>query len=185
MAKQRKPKSVLALIMKISIVFSVLFLLSAGGMYVYGMSLPAEHQASGSLMIDAPVGDVFELENSPQGYPEWRENVEDVRHFQDHGEGVVTWTEVWRDGNQFEFTVIEYVKDERLKVKIDDANDYFEGAWTYEFKGDGDKTTVTVTENGAIPNPFIRAMYKLSADPATALTTHLDELETHFANDGS
>lgn len=181
MGRDKKPRSIMSLLMKVAIAFSLLFLLSAGGLYVYGTTAPESHEASGSRTINAPVGDVFALKHDPRRATEWRDDVAEIRYFENHGEGIVSWTEVWTDGNRFDFRVVEYARNKRLKIRINDVSDYFNGTWTCDFEEEDGGTLVTITENGNIPNPFIRALHRLSANPAEPLTKRLDELEAHFA----
>lgn len=181
MGKASKQRSRLGLLMKIAIGVSVFFFLAIGGLHVYGTTVPEVHEATGSRTIDAPVGEVFTLVADPRKGLEWRENVAEVKHYEDHGEGLARWTEVWKDGNSFNFAITEHARDERLKITINDVHGHFSGSWTYEFKPDSGRTIVAITERGHIPNPLIRAMHNLTADPAGPLTKNLVELESHFA----
>lgn len=169
--------------MKVVAGFLSVLAFACGAVYVYGWAQDEAHTASGSAVINAKVADVFARQADVQGQTKWRPELKEVRDYKAGEDGLAEWTEDWGRGRVVTLRHEEIVPDKRIKVKLEGPGGAFYGTWTFEFEPAEGGTRVTITEEGGIPNAFIRGMYSLMAAPDATLKKHLDELkaacETH------
>lgn len=172
-----KKKSVGMLLLKLGALFVLLILAAVVGTCAYGGSKPEAHTASGSETINAPVAEVFALQADVLKTPQWTGLVKEVRDYKEKEDGTASWLEIWNDGNEFDMKRTAYVKDKLLRVEIQDRAEVFHGSWTFDFAEANGGTRVTITEEGVIPNAFIRGMYHLVANTDDTLKKHLQILK--------
>lgn len=151
---------------------------ACAGIYAYGWSKDETHKASGSEIINAKIADVFARQADVQGQTKWRSGLIEVRDYKAGENGLAEWTEEWGRGRSLKLWRTELVPDKRIKVKLEGPGGTFYGTWTFDFEEAKGGTRVTVTEEGGIPNAFIRGMYSLMAAPDATLKKHLAELKT-------
>lgn len=153
---------------------------ASGGVWYYGSTLPEKHVAAGVVEIAAPVSDVFELQADPTRGKEFRDDLQEVLNHKSLGGGRASWTEVWKDGNSFDFEITEYRSERLLMITIQDRKGVFHGSWRFQFEGIEDGTRVTLTEEGFIPHAFYRGMFQIIASKDATLNAHLKKLKAHF-----
>lgn len=135
-------------------------------MTLIGVFLPRDHAATRSLAIRKPPADLFNLLENAEAWPNWWKVMKSVERLPDQ-EGKKVVRVVYQDGKQFNLTFVESSSPRRIVTEIDDLKKMFSGTWTYEITPTGIGSSLRITENGSIPNPFIRFMAKLMMDPAT------------------
>jgi uncharacterized membrane protein len=179
MAEQPKKKSsLLKTLVLLALLLVLLPFAGCLGMCAYGSSIPESHTSTGSETIKADIDDVFALQANVQKYPEWHDLVKEIRDYKEEPNGAASWTEEWKDGNVFAMKRTAYIKEKLIRVEIEDTNEVFSGSWTFDFADLEEGTKVTITENGNIPNNFIRGMYHLTSEPDQTLKEHLRRLKT-------
>jgi len=173
MAEKRKSSRAM------KIVAGVLSMLAfvCAGVWIYGMTQDETHTASGSIVINAKVADVFARQADVEGQPAWRSGLMAVHGYKTGDDGKAEWQEEWADGDTLNFRTLELEKDRRIKVKLDHPRGVFYGTWTFEFEPAEGGTRVTITEEGGIPNALIRGVHTLTASPGETLKKHLAELK--------
>jgi hypothetical protein len=177
MAKQKKKRPLFVTLAMIFILFFLLTAVSCGAIWYYGTTLPEGHTASGSAIINAEVEEVFGLQADVRKAPEWNGTVAEIRDYKESEDGTASWTEIWADGNEFAMKRTAYVEDKLIRVEIEDKAEVFNGSWTFEFEEVEGGTRVTITEQGNIPNSFVRGMFNLVTEPDATLKEHLARLK--------
>lgn len=122
---------------------------------IIGTRLSAEHVASGSLDVAAPVDSVWALISDFQRQPAWREGLREVRPMPARA-GIDVWQEVYTDGETLILETTERVPPTRLVRTIADPEAMFSGRWEYDLTPSGAGTRLAITERGRVPNPFFR-----------------------------
>lgn len=173
MAEKKKT----SLAFKLLIGMATVMLSLTGGIYAYGLSQDAEHTATGSEVVNAPLAKVFAMQADPREVAKWKEQIAEVRDYRDLGGGLASWREVWKDDNQFDFVITHYEHNKLLRIQITDLNEVFYGSWTLAFEAAGEGTRVTITEKGTIPNAFVRGAFHLSTTTDATLMDHLSQLK--------
>lgn len=174
MAEKKKT----SLAFKLLIGMATVMLSLTGGIYAYGLSHDAEHTATGSEVVNAPVAKVFSMQADPREVAKWKDQIAEVRDYKDLGGGLASWREVWKDNNQFDFVITHYEHNKLLRIQITDLNEVFYGSWTVEFEAAEGGTRVTITEAGTIPNAFVRGAFHLSTTTDATLKDHLSQLKS-------
>ena len=170
-----KKKTTLAF--KLLIGMATVMLSLTAGIYAYGLSHDAEHTATGSEVVNAPLAQVFAMQADPREVAKWKEQVAEVRDYKDLGGGLASWREVWKDDNQFDFVITHYEHNKLLRIQITDVNEVFYGNWTISFEEAEGGTRITITEKGTIPNAFVRGAFHLSTSTDATLKDHLKQLK--------
>lgn len=174
MAEKKKT----SLAFKLLIGMAAVMLSLTGGIYAYGLSHDAEHTATGTEVVNAPLAKVFAMQADPREVAKWKSNIAEVRNYKDLGGGLASWREVWKDDNQFDFVITHYEHNKLLRIQISDVNEVFYGSWTIAFEAAEGGARVTITEKGTIPNAFVRGAFHLSTSTDATLKDHLAQLKT-------
>jgi hypothetical protein len=74
----------------------------------------------------------------------------------------------------------EKIAPKRLVRTIDDSKKVFSGRWEFDLTPADGGTKITITENGKIPNPFFRGMFRLFASPHMYIDKYLTALAAKF-----
>jgi hypothetical protein len=121
-----------------------------------GWSLPVKHVASRQQSFPAPAETVWKLITDVDAFPTWRAGIKRVERLPDR-DGKPVWVE---EGSTGKMTLaVEKSEPPRLLVlRIADPDLPFGGTWTYEIAPTSGGSTLTITENGEIYNPFFRFM---------------------------
>lgn len=143
---------------------------------VIGYALPVAHRATGSALVQAPPGRVFEVLTRVDEYPRWRRSVERVEiAARDLGGAVTRFREHGSDGTIL-FEVVERDAPRRLVTRIADPGLPFGGRWTFELAPAGDATRVTIVEDGEVYNPLFRFVSRFIMGHTRTIDTYLEDL---------
>jgi hypothetical protein len=96
---------------------------------VIGTMLPVKHQVSRSETFTLPAAQLWDLSLA-----------------------------IFHRTNDGTYAVVEAEAPRRLVTAVVAKNLPYEGTWTYDFAPHGDATTLTITEQGEVTNPFFRFM---------------------------
>lgn len=144
-----------------------------------GYILPVEHSVSGSLEVDAPPAEVFDVITGFARYPEWRTDVTRVEVTGERGAG----QRIVEHGGAgvIPYVVEAYGPATHLVTRIDDASLPFGGTWSYELRRSGRGTVVTITEDGEVYNPIFRFMSKFVFGHTATIEQYLGDLERRLS----
>ena len=164
---------------RILISIALLLLAVIGGTGLWGVFIPVGHKAASQVTLTAPPESVYAVIRDIKALPSWWKEVSAVEpvHRNDDWE---RWQET-TDGMAMTLIVSEEVPDQRLVTTIDTAgHPPFGGTWTYTTKlAPGGGTTLVITEDGTVSNPFFRVMMRLSGTHTT-LDSYLTALGKRF-----
>ncbi len=126
-------------------------------MFIAGSLLPVGHTASVRAHYARPADEVFEAVTRLDHALEWRDDLERIERLSPPGEEPLRWREIGTFGPMtFEREV--YEPPRRAVVRIADTSQGFGGRWTYVIEPEGQGSTLTITEDGEVYNPFFRFM---------------------------
>lgn len=145
---------------------------------VIGWSLPVQHQASREASFPAAPEVVYSAITDVGEFPKWRSNV-------DRAERVsigdtIGIREMGSDGTIL-YSIEEAVPGRRLVTRIADRSLPFGGSWTYELSPSQSGTTLRITENGEVYNPFFRFMSRFVFGHHATIDAYLRDLRTLLA----
>jgi uncharacterized protein YndB with AHSA1/START domain len=149
-------------------------------MAAVGFSLPREHRATSSVLLQAPPERVWEIVRDPGALRGVWPELEAARRLPDR-DGKEIW-EQKAGGFDMRLIVEDAVPPGRLVTRIDaEADAPFGGTWTYELRPQAGGTLVRITEDGWVGNPLFRVVMRAMGvhrtldGYLTALTTRLGE----------
>lgn len=176
MSEPKKKKS--SPVMRVLATVAFAAALCAGGVAAYGLTLDESHRAVESAVISARPDDVYARQYDVPKHKEWRTGVSEIRDFKAEEDGKASWVEVWNDGTEMRMWFAEVAKDKTLKVRTEHTKGVLFGTWTFTFQQVDDGTKVTLTEEGRIPNAFMRGVNSLmNRDQAATIRGHLAALK--------
>jgi uncharacterized protein YndB with AHSA1/START domain len=123
-------------------------------MIVGGLATPRAHTVSKSVVLAAPLNDVWLTIRTVSAYATWRSDLEDVELI-DTAQSHVRWREM-STRRSMALGIVAEEAPHRLVVRILDEDLPFSGEWEWALRADGASTQVTVTERGEIGNPIFR-----------------------------
>lgn len=136
-----------------------------GALVVIGSTQPRAHVATGSVVVTASVGVVWDTIVDYESMPDWADGVGRIERMPDR-DGKPVYRET-RDDMSLTFVFEEVERPRRLVVSLGDAAGNFGGAWTYELEAQGANTEVTVTEEGWIEPAVFRFVMMVIGYDAT------------------
>ena len=142
---------------------------------VIGYLLPVGHVASSERTLPASPDTVFALISTPADFPKWRSDVKTVDILPPEG-GKPRFRENGSNGS-ITMEITEQVPGRRLVTRIADTKLAFGGTWTFELTPTGAGTTVRITENGEVYNPFFRFMSRFVFGHTATQQAYLNALE--------
>ncbi len=142
---------------------------------IIGKMLPVKHIATETINLPMSRSQVWNAVRNFGDYPEWRAGIKDLQVIDDK-----TWRETDKQNTVITFGIIEEVENERLVAKILDDNLPFGGTWTYEISGDESATSLTITENGEVYNPFFRFVSHFFMDQSGTIKGYQADLKKKF-----
>ena len=141
---------------------------------VVGLFLPKGHQASRTVVYDAPPAAVYAAITDFAKFPEWRSGVKRVEMLPADG-GTTRFREDGPHG-AITYKVERREPDATLVTRIDDPSLPFGGTWTLEVKPVAQGTALTITEDGEIYNPIFRVLSKVVFSPYATIDTYQADL---------
>ena len=159
------------------LVLVIVLAVAVGLIGAIGLALPKAHEATRSARITAPAEAIYPVLITPEGYPQWRPDVERVERldsdrFREFGEN-----------GPMVFRILQRTPPSRVVVALDDPEQPFSGTWTIELGQEADGTRVRITERGEVPNPFFRAIARMMMLPTDSIEAYLRNLGRRFNQD--
>jgi uncharacterized protein YndB with AHSA1/START domain len=142
---------------------------------VVGSLLPRTHEVARSLRLPQTPEEVWPVISTFTEVPSWWPRLKKVERLPDQN-GHEVWRETFGRGEVFTLETVEAVPPCRLVRRIADVNRMFSGRWEFDLEPADGGTKLTLTEYGDIPNPFIRCLGRLCANPATYIEMYLKAL---------
>lgn len=143
-----------------------------------GASLPKEHVASRSIVLQKSPAEVYGLVRDFSSAPAWRSDVQRVE-VTAQPDGRVHFREDGKHG-AVNFELVEDVPSRRMVTRILDTNLGYSGSWTYVFAPAGAGMRLTITENGEVSNVIFRFLSRYAFGYTATMDTYLGSLAKHF-----
>jgi uncharacterized protein YndB with AHSA1/START domain len=139
-----------------------------------GWTLPQNHTASSSVTLNASPAEVFALLTDFQAYPDWRTDVERVEVMGEPGAG--QRLREFGSNGEILYRVEAFGPPTTLITRIEPGLP-FGGTWTYDLRGSGNRTTLTITEDGEVYNPIFRFVSRFIFGHDATIAAFLADLE--------
>lgn len=120
-----------------------------------GTMLPVKHTASRSIELNAPTEKIWSLITNYADMPKWRKELLKVEPTTT-ANGTQIWQEFENEKQSLDFETTLQIESQKLVRKIVGENLNFGGTWTFELIANGNKTTLTIIENGEVYNALFR-----------------------------
>lgn len=145
----------------------------------WGATLPRDHKVAARITVAAPPESVYNVMRDIAALPSWWHDVQQVEAVPST-DGWERWKET-ADGMAFTLIVDFEQPPVTFTTRIDTTGgSAFGGTWTHEVAlAPGGGTTVTITEEGWVANPYFRVMMRL-AGPYATLDSYLPALGSRF-----
>jgi uncharacterized protein YndB with AHSA1/START domain len=143
---------------------------------IIGAFRPKTHTVVHEVILAASPDRVWAEVATVERQPEWVPEITKVERLPDR-EGQPSYREHF--GGFAATTVVTVSEPPRRLVKEILPEGPFYGSWTWDLEPDGERTRLTITEQGTVPNPLFRAMMifhdntKSARDYADALARRL------------
>jgi uncharacterized protein YndB with AHSA1/START domain len=154
-------------------------------LYAYGRSQPETWTVEESVVVDAPIDEVWGLVGDPTRRAEWHPNVRAIARVEDQ-DGHPMWREIDPRGDRFDWVVLRRDAPHRLETATGDPEQtgvMSDWTWVLAEEHDG-ATQVTLTEHARIENPVWRGVYVLRYGPDATVRRELDALVAAFGDEG-
>lgn len=156
----------------------ILGLLLAGGMYLYGRSLPGEHVARSTIVLVAPADSVFALIRNVGSTPTWWSDMRSSRRLS--GYPRETWEEDMGAAGVLHIEITQVSPPRQIVTTIVDTEEAgWGGVWTYDIASSATGTELTITEEGYIDSPIYRVIMKFIG-VHRSMDSYLRSLGAHF-----
>lgn len=159
------------MIRKTMLALAVLAVLAVGGLYAWGLSIPATTTAEREVQFAATPEQVHARISDVRGQKAWRSDIGKVEIRADGKR----WTEFPDDGSTLSFRLVESRPATTFAIAYKSSLG-FEGTWRAELEPQGNGTRGEFVEEVTIPNPFFRAIGRLVSPPAQHLDLYLRDL---------
>lgn len=142
-----------------------------------GALQPVKHVATRTVELDASTERVWALITDYANMPKWRKELLKVEMKLD-ANGQQVWQEFENEKESLDFETIEQIELKKLVRKIVGEKLAFGGTWTLELSADGDKTNLTITENGEVYNVLFRFVSKFIMGHYASMDKYIMQLKT-------
>jgi hypothetical protein len=159
------------MIRKTLLALVVLAVFVLGGLFAWGLSIPATTTATRDVQFAATPAEVHARISDIRGQQEWRSDIGKV----DISEDGQRWTEFPDDGSTLSFRLIESRPASTFAIAYTSSLG-FEGRWRANLQPKGRGTRGQFVEEVTIPNPFFRAVGSLVSPPGQHLDLYLKDL---------
>ena len=153
--------------------FLVVFILA---ILAIGALLPIKHVASRSVELNAPSTKIWALITDYEHMPKWRKELLKVEMKLDAKDQEV-WQEFESAKESLDFITLEQIDGQKLVRKIVGEKLSFGGIWTFTLVANGDKTTLTITENGEVYNIIFRFVAKFIMGHYASMDKYIGQLK--------
>jgi len=163
------------LLLFVAVVFVVLILV----VLILGLMLPAEHQASRTLVTKQQPQIIWDTINDHANEPSWHADVASVTSRGERN-GKPVWQENYKDGNQVAWMTTEFTPPKRMVRELTDLEGPFSGRWEIDIAPTPEGAKVKITEIGKVSNPFLRFVSKYVIGHTTFIERYLTGLAGKF-----
>jgi hypothetical protein len=146
-------------------------LLVVGGLYAWGLSIPATTRAEREVQFAASPEQVYARISDVRGQQKWRS---DIGKVEVSGDGK-RWTEYPDDGSTLAFRLVESRPVSTFVIAYKSSLG-FEGLWRAGLEPDGNGTRGVFAEEVTIPDPYLRAIGRLASPPGQHLDLYIRDL---------
>ena len=149
--------------------------------YADGASLPVNHSASVSGVVNAAPDKVFARITDIANGPAWRPQVKSVDVLPPD-EGRDHWVENLGHGTKMDFLATRTETPIRRDVLLQDPGTAYGGTWTYELSPgpEANTTALKITETGFIKPPLYRFVMHHVMGITANLDTYLKNMQNSF-----
>ncbi len=147
-------------------------------MAIAGLMLPKGHTATKRATFRKPASEVWAAITDIDKFTTWRSDLSSVERLPDR-DGRPAWREKGRNGTMT-LEQVEARPPSRFVGRIADKNLPFGGTWTYELTESGGSTTLAITEDGEVYNPFFRFLARFVFGYSATLEKYLKDLGRKF-----
>jgi uncharacterized protein YndB with AHSA1/START domain len=158
----------------------ILVVVCAAIVFVVGYRLPEEHTASRDKIFTATPERIFKEIATPSAYPKWRSGVQQVTILGDSG-GMARFRESAMSGD-VTYLVEHVTPNRQYVITIADANLPYSGSWTFDLMPVAGGTQVSITEEGAVHNPFFRFMSRYVFGHLKTIDGYLADLDKRLSS---
>jgi hypothetical protein len=145
---------------------------------VFGWLQPVKHSVTRSIHLKAASRDVFALLDDIEQTPGWSSGILKAERLPDrNGQRSARYTLRWR-GREMIMTELERNPPSRLVISMAPPGAAPLGTWTYEL-GENNGCDVSLTEDGELKNPLMRAFARMHGLD-TSIRTTLQDLAKKF-----
>jgi Polyketide cyclase / dehydrase and lipid transport len=149
----------------------------AAVIWVLGLMLPRDHMATRMGRYQVPPEKVWEALTDIDAMPSWRIGLKSVTRLPDKN-GLPVHTENTTAGKMtFETTLMD---PPRRLVRGMASDLPFGGTWTFDVAPAPDGSTLRITENGYVSNPFFRFVARYFIGYTSEMNKYLTGLAQHF-----
>lgn len=161
----------------------ILAVLVAGGLFLYGRTLPREHVASSTIVLVASPDTVFKVIRNVAATPSWWSDMKGARRLTDKARE--TWEENMGAAGVLRVEMTSLTPPRQLVTTIVDVEEAgWGGVWTYDIASSGAGTEVTITEDGYVDSPVFRVLMRWMGEHRT-MDSYLRSLAGHFGEIGN
>jgi hypothetical protein len=139
---------------------------------VTGYLLPTRHVVSRSASFATTPERLYALIAGPQN---WRPGVAQSV-FVDGADHRLILQETDRQGQTISYEQTDVIPTRSLKRRIATEGLPYRGSWIYELTPNGALTTLTITEDGEVDNPFFRFVARFIIGYTKSIDTYLGDL---------
>ncbi|MBM4068903.1 MAG: SRPBCC family protein [Planctomycetes bacterium] len=144
-----------------------------------GLLCRRTHQVSRTVTLNQSADAVFAAISDIAGVPAWNKMVLKAEKLPDRN-GHELWRETYTGNYPVLLETTESSPPNRLVRTIADENGPFTGRWEFAIAPQEPGVQLTITEFGAVPNPFFRFMARMFMDPHQYIDLYLKALAGKF-----
>lgn len=145
-----------------------------------GLLCNASHRASRTVTLHQTVDTVWQAISDIAAVPTWNKMVLKTEKLPDR-DGHEVWRETYTGNYPILLETTESSPPTRLVRTIADEMGPFTGRWEFALTPEEAGTRLTITEVGAVPNPFFRFMARMFMDPHQYIDLYLKALAGKFS----
>lgn len=155
----------------------VLLLLVIAVVFLIGWRLPESHEASVEREYAHAPERVFQEIATPTEYPKWRSGVQKVELLPESETDRLRRFTEYTLGDEMTYVIEESVPGQRFVTTIEGKDLPYGGSWIYELSQSARGTTLRITEEGEVYNPFFRFVSRFIMGHTRGLERFHSDLE--------
>ncbi len=140
-----------------------------------GSVLPKGHVVTRMAHFNRPPTEIWQVITDFAGQVSWRSDLRRVERLPNI-EGREVWQETLGRGQSITFESMESVPRRRLVRRIADEHLPFGGTWTMEVAEYGEVSSLMITEDGEVKNPFFRFISRFIIGQTATIDGYLKAL---------